>query len=77
MQNFDFFYPHIYHIFKLWFYMNFAVSGSNASKAEEALLKKLFEHYDVNARPVLNDSQNVTVKIGMTVSQIIDVVSRI
>ena len=55
--------------------MSLHLLGCQASKAEERLLKFLFDKYDLNARPVLHDNESVTVKLGMTVSQIIDVVS--
>ena len=49
--------------------------GIHASKAEEELFKYLFTGYNSNVRPVLNDTDSVNVTIGLTVSQIIDIVS--
>ena len=49
--------------------------GSEASLAEERLLQELFDGYKKEARPVKIDNETVTVKLGLTVSQIIDVVS--
>eukprot|EP00795_Rhopilema_esculentum_P006153 gene6153-11546_t len=46
---------------------------TEASLTEERLLKKIFEGYDQDARPVLNDKDNVTVIFGMSVRQIIDI----
>lgn len=45
------------------------------SKNERALLKKLFENYDKQERPVANDNDPVDVVLGLTLNQIIDVVS--
>ena len=52
-----------------------SISGGNASKAEERLLRDLFTNYTADARPALNDNDTVNVTIGMTLNQIIDVVS--
>jgi hypothetical protein len=53
-----------------------SISVSDGSYHEERLLKDLFSRVDTNdLRPVANDSDNVTVEIGLTLSQIIDVVS--
>lgn len=50
-------------------------SGTQASEQERALLKKLFHsNYDKNERPVVNDSDTVTVVFGLTLNQIVDVV---
>ena len=48
---------------------------SDASYFEKQLLKDLFEDYDKNMRPVLNDRETVTVTIGLSLHQIMDVVS--
>ena len=50
----------------------FAVSFT--SESEIQLLEHLFAKYKPEARPVLKDSDAVDVKLGMTISQIIDVV---
>ena len=50
-------------------------TGCTGSKHERALLKKLFQSgYDLNERPVLNDSDAVVVTFGLTLNQIVDVV---
>ena len=54
----------------------FYFSVSEASCFEKALLKDLFKDYDKDMRPVLNDSDTVTVKIGLSLHQIMDVVSK-
>ncbi|KAK3727962.1 hypothetical protein QZH41_015910, partial [Actinostola sp. cb2023] len=49
-------------------------TGIECSKNERALLKKLFmTGYNKQERPVINDSNAVTVVLGMTLNQIIDV----
>ena len=53
-------------------------SGCRSSKYERALLAKLFESdYDLNERPVVNDTDAVVVTLGLTLNQIVDVVSGI
>ena len=50
-------------------------SGCKGSKYERALLKNLFQSdYDLNERPVVNDSDAVVVTLGLTLNQIVDVV---
>ena len=50
--------------------------GCQASKNEQALLKKIFHpNYNLNERPAVNDSDAVTVILGLTLNQIVDVVS--
>lgn len=48
---------------------------SDASYFEKKLLKELFIDYKKDMRPVLNDNDTVMVAIGLSLSQIIDVVS--
>ena len=50
---------------------------SEASSSEKELLHDLFKDYDKDMRPVLNDNDTVTVKIGLSLHQIMDVVSNI
>lgn len=50
---------------------------SEASCFEKELLRDLFKDYDKDMRPVLNDNDTVTVKIGLSLHQIMDVVSNI
>ena len=53
------------------------ISVSEASCSEKQLLNDLFKDYDKDMRPVLNDSDTVTVTIGLSLHQIMDVVSNI
>lgn len=63
-----------YSLFTRYLYIFFTLV-SQASKHERALLKKLFHStYDKNERPVVNDSDTVTVIFGLTLNQIVDVV---
>ena len=50
---------------------------SDASCYEKELLNDLFKDYDKDMRPVSNDNDTVTVTIGLTLHQIMDVVSEI
>ena len=52
--------------------------SSNASRKipdEHRLLEDILEDYDTAARPVYNASHKVTVKFGLTVTQLADMVS--
>lgn len=53
----------------------FVITGSNGSKAEERLWKTLFSTYNSAARPVINDKDAINVTLGMTLYQVVDVVS--
>lgn len=44
--------------------------------AEERLLQDLFEHYNKLSRPVQNTSDTVLVHFGLSIAQLIDVVSK-
>lgn len=44
--------------------------------AEERLLKDLFAHYNKLSRPVENTSDTVLVHFGLSIAQLIDVVSK-
>ena len=48
---------------------------SLSSDAELKLLHHIFDGYKPEARPVKKDSDAVTVTLGLTISQIVDVVS--
>lgn len=45
--------------------------------AEERLLQDLFEHYNKLSRPVENTTDTVLVHFGLSIAQLIDVVSKI
>jgi nicotinic acetylcholine receptor len=51
------------------------VSGTEQGTHEKTLLNKLLERYNVLERPVANESEPLEVKFGLTLQQIIDVVS--
>jgi hypothetical protein len=51
------------------------VSGTEQGIHEKKLLTKLLEKYNVLERPVANESEPLEVKFGLTLQQIIDVVS--
>ena len=51
------------------------LSEVQPSKDEERLINDLFSRYTPAARPALYDNDTVTVEFGLTLSQIIDVVS--
>ena len=55
--------------------MYYFLSGVVGSPAEDRLLKDKFSQYVNAARPALNDKDTVNVTLGLTLSQIIDVVS--
>ena len=58
------------------FCVPYSFEGCQASKNEQALLKKIFHpNYTLNERPAVNDSDAVTVILGLTLNQIVDVVS--
>lgn len=49
--------------------------GSQQGQHEKKLLNMLLETYNVLERPVANESEPLEVKFGLTLQQIIDVVS--
>lgn len=51
------------------------VSESNCGANERRLLKDLLDKYNTLERPVANESEALEVKFGITLQQIIDVVS--
>ena len=46
-------------------------------REELALFRELFEGYDKRLRPALRKEDNVTVTLGISVNQLIDIVSGI
>ena len=48
---------------------------SDASYYEKKLLNDLFKDYKKNMRPVIHDTETINVTIGLSLNQIIDVVS--
>ena len=59
---------------RLLIVLNSFVLVSEASCFEKQLLIDLFEDYDKDMRPVLNDEDTVTVTLGLSLHQIMDVV---
>ena len=55
--------------------MYYFLSGVVGCLAENRLLKDKFSQYVNAARPAANDKDTVNVTLGLTLSQIIDVVS--
>ena len=55
--------------------MYYFLSGVVTSPDEERLLEDIFSLYLSAARPAINDTDTVNVTLGLTLSQIIDVVS--
>jgi nicotinic acetylcholine receptor len=51
------------------------VAGTEQGIHEKKLLTKLLEKYNILERPVANESEPLEVKFGLTLQQIIDVVS--
>ena len=65
---------------KLFFYwcLNFSfLVGTSGGRHEKKLLKDLMVDYDNLERPVVNESHPLLVTFGITLQQIIDVVSNI
>ena len=52
------------------------ITGSRAGSHERRLLNDLMTHYQKLERPVLEESQAVSLKFGLTLQQILDVVSK-
>ena len=52
------------------------ILGCYGGSHERRLLNDLMTHYQRLERPVVNESQAVTLKFGLTLQQILDVVSR-
>ena len=49
--------------------------GCDGSEAEKRLYRHLFKDYNPRIRPVVNDNETLEVSFGLTMSQLIDVVS--
>lgn len=53
----------------------FSLTGINAGSHEKRLLHHLLDQYNVLERPVANESDPLQLSFGLTLMQIIDVVS--
>ena len=58
----------------LWAFLGCLGASSNLN-GEARVIKDLLENYSVDARPVLNDSSAVNVRIDLELNQVIDIVS--
>lgn len=54
-----------------------AHTGTRIIPDEQRLLNKMFRNYDNSVRPVYNATKNVVVKFGLTLIQVMDMVSTI
>ena len=52
------------------------ISGVDCGTNERRLLNNLLQYYNSLERPVYNESEAVELRFGLTLQQIIDVVSR-
>lgn len=48
--------------------------GCNGGPYEKELLNDLFKNYNVQNRPVLNESSPIVITFGVTLQQIVDLV---
>ena len=51
------------------------MGGSSNLNGEARIIKDLLENYSVDARPVLNDSSVVNLRLDLELNQVIDIVS--
>ena len=56
--------------------MNSFFVGAHSGGNERRLLNDLLEYYNMLERPVFNDSDAINLTFGLTLQQIIDVVSQ-
>lgn len=56
-------------------YVYESIAGSHQGPHEKRLLNNLLNNYNTLERPVSNESDALTVRFGLTLQQIIDVVS--
>lgn len=52
------------------------IQSNKAGHHQKKLLEKLFKDYDPLERPVADDNETLTVKLGLAIQQIVDVVSK-
>lgn len=64
------FYSHSLYLFCNYLALFLALS----SNGESRLLDDIFRNYNKEARPVLNDNANITLKLGIAIHQLIEVV---
>ena len=68
--------PHYTTVMSLPLLTCLLIPGSWAGFHERRLLNDLMTHYQKLERPVLEESQAVSLKFGLTLQQILDVVSK-
>lgn len=61
----------------LFIAMHFAIGGVSANPDAKRLYHDLLSNYNRLIRPVGNNSDRLTVKMGLRLSQLIDVVSKL
>lgn len=57
------------------YFLHILFTGSQQGPHEKRLLNNLLGPYNILERPVANESESLEVKFGLTLQQIIDVVS--
>ena len=63
------------YIWLIWFDRNLMICCLLAGKHQKRLIEKLFKNYDPTERPVANDSENLLVLVGLSIQQIVDIVT--
>ena len=58
-----------------FYFVIFVLIGSSGGPYEKELLNILFKNYNPQNRPVLNESSPITITFGVTLQQIVDLVS--
>lgn len=58
-----------------WKYYRYYITGAESGMHERRLLNDLLANYNKLERPVINESEAVQLSFGLTLQQIIDVVS--
>ena len=67
--------PFVFFLWLAWVNASLVQLDETPTTAEDRLFHRLFDKYNKDARPVLHDTDTVNVTFGMTLSQIVDVVS--
>ena len=65
----------VFFLWLAWVNASLVQLDETPTTAEDRLFHRLFDKYNKDARPVLHDTDTVNVTFGMTLSQIVDVVS--
>jgi nicotinic acetylcholine receptor, invertebrate len=59
----------------VYIFLSLSLTGIHAGSHEKRLLQQLLDQYNVLERPVANESDPLQLSFGLTLMQIIDVVS--